>query len=124
MPPTDLSGDRTIELDVRGMTCASCAVRIERKLNKMDGVALSVSYATEKATARVQGPVETDALIGAIQQAGYDAELPAVTPHDPEHDLRALGRRVIIAAALSAPVLLTSMIVGLQFPWWQWIALP
>ncbi len=112
---------QTIELPITGMTCASCASRIERKLNKLDGVSASVNYATEKATVDYDPHnVEPEQLIGAVEAAGYHAQLPAAAAEPPADPLT---QRLVISAALSLPVLLMSMIGALQFDNWQWIAL-
>jgi P-type Cu+ transporter len=115
----------TIELPITGMTCASCANRIERKLNKLDGVHASVNYATEKATVDYDpAAVEPGALVGAVEAAGYRAKLPATENDTPEADETApLRFRLILSAVLSLPVLLVSMIPALQFDNWQWLAL-
>ena len=115
----------TIELPITGMTCASCANRIERKLNKLEGVNASVNYATEKATVEYDpAAVEPDALVGAVEAAGYHATLPADEPgQDAPDELWSLRQRLIISAVLSLPVLLVSMIPALQFDNWQWLAL-
>ena len=106
-----------VELDIAGMTCASCATRIERKLNKLPGVEATVNYATEKA--RVRGEdVDSATLIAAIESAGYQAALPAPTvveaagePGAPvDRDLVSLRQRLLISAALSVPVAVLSMI--------------
>jgi Cu+-exporting ATPase len=110
-----------IELPIIGMTCASCANRIERKLNKLDGVTASVNYATETASVEYVDPVAVEQLIAAVEAAGYhgalptaDAETEADRPaqRDPAAGLR---RRLIISALLSVPVLLIAMIPALQF---------
>src|SRR4051794_16383440 len=107
----------TIELPITGMTCASCASRIERKLNKLEGVNASVNYATEKATVDYDPQaVEPDQLIGAVEAAGYHAALPANEPKTEQAD--PLAQRLWISAALSLPVLLMSMIGALQFDNW------
>jgi Cu+-exporting ATPase len=119
-----------VELDIGGMTCASCATRIERKLNKLPGVEATVNYATEKA--RVQAPEGTDpaALIATVEAAGYKAQLPpqplaavdtAAAPDQDEN--RQLRQRLLISAALAIPVVLMSMIPALQFTNWQWLSL-
>ena len=116
----------TIELPITGMTCASCANRIERKLNKLDGVSASVNYATEKATVDYDpAAVEPSALVGAVEAAGYRAVLPADEPDAPAErdETAALRFRLILSALLSLPVLLVSMIPALQFDNWQWLAL-
>ena len=112
----------TIELPITGMTCASCASRIERRLNKLDSVSASVNYATEKATVDYDpGAVAPEQLLGAVEAAGYHAALPAEAPE--VDDLAPLRTRLIVSALLSLPVLLVSMIPALQFDNWQWLAL-
>ncbi len=109
-----------VQLDVSGMTCASCAARIEKKLNRIDGVRATVNYATEKATVQVGGQTNPDELIAAIEKAGYGATLPTETERDPEAEVGALRRRLVISAALSLPVILLSMVPAWQFAGWQW----
>jgi Cu+-exporting ATPase len=118
----------TIELPITGMTCASCANRIERKLNKLEGVSASVNYATERATVAYDPvAVAPEALVGAVESAGYRATLPTPEPQraaETEPDETApLRQRLIVSAVLSLPVLLVSMIPALQFDNWQWLAL-
>ena len=122
-----------LELDIGGMTCASCAARVEKKLNRMPGVEASVNYATERA--RVSLPVGTDvaAAIATVQATGYTAALPeppaerAAADSDeaeaPDPELVSLRQRLQISAALTIPVVLLSMIPALQFTYWQWAAL-
>ncbi|MCP9490448.1 MAG: heavy metal translocating P-type ATPase [Solirubrobacteraceae bacterium MAG38_C4-C5] len=118
-----------LELPVQGMTCASCANRIERRLNKLEGVTATVNYATEKAAVEFDSDqVDTGDLIGAVEAAGYHAALPSASGAGPqedadERDLRSLRQRLIGATALSVPLLLISMIPALQFEYWQWLAL-
>jgi P-type Cu+ transporter len=113
-----------VELPITGMTCASCANRIERRLNKLEGVQATVNYATEKAAVTFDASsVSTDDLIGAVRAAGYDAALPA-TGSEPAAEVdhtKPLRDRLIISAVLSLPVLLLSMIPALQFDNWQWL---
>ena len=111
-----------IELSIGGMTCASCANRVERKLNKLDGVRASVNYATEKA--RVQAPAGTDpaVLVAQVEAAGYTAALPAAE-REPAAERDALRDRLITSVALSVPVIALSMVPAWQFTYWQWIAL-
>ena len=111
-----------IELSIGGMTCASCANRVERKLNKLDGVRASVNYATEKA--RVQAPAGTDpaVLVAQVEAAGYTAALPAAE-REPAAERDALRDRLIVSVALSVPVIALSMVPAWQFTYWQWIAL-
>jgi Cu+-exporting ATPase len=113
---------QTIELDVQGMTCASCAARIEKKLNRLEGVKATVNYATEKAVAHVGGGTTAQTLIETIEKTGYGATLPADSPRDPDLELRQLRRRLIMTAALSLPVIIIAMVPAWQFPWWQWIS--
>jgi Cu+-exporting ATPase len=117
-----------VELPIAGMTCASCANRVERNLNKLDGVIATVNYATEKATIDFDpGAVDAAALVGAVEDAGYEAKLPSDDPTkaEPEEaDPSAPYRtRLIVSALLSVPVLLMSMIPSLQFDFWQWLSL-
>jgi Cu+-exporting ATPase len=113
---------RTIELDVQGMTCASCAARIEKKLNRIEGVNATVNYATEKVTIHAGSGTTAQNLIETIEKTGYHATLPAESPRDPDLELRQLRRRLIITAALSVPVIVIAMVPAWQFPWWQWIS--
>ena len=113
-----------LELPITGMTCASCANRIERRLNELDGVSASVNYATEKATVDFDAAaVAPDELVAAVEAAGYQAVLPTDEPaEEPEADETApLRRRLLISALLSAPVLALSMLQSLQFDNWQWL---
>jgi Cu+-exporting ATPase len=118
-----------VELPITGMTCASCANRIERKLNKLDGVTATVNYATEKARVEFDpGTVAPDQLVEAVEAAGYAAELPssepATTDAPAEQDEAApLRRRLVVAALLSVPALLMAMVPALQFDNFQWLSL-
>jgi Cu+-exporting ATPase len=122
-----------VRLDIAGMTCASCANRIERKLNKLDGVQASVNYATEAATVRFDpARVAPDQLIATVSAAGYAATLPPPPAGEPEtgaigaddaHPDAALRQRLLVSAALALPVLALSMVPALQFDNWQWLAL-
>ena len=115
--------DTRVHLALEGMTCAACANRIERKLNKLDGVEASVNYATEQAMVRFDpGRVTVPELVGAVEAAGYHAALAsdgrlAVDRAD------ALRRRLFVAAVLSAPLVLLAMASPLQFDGWEWVAL-
>jgi P-type Cu+ transporter len=119
---TQLVPVQTIELDVQGMTCASCAARIEKKLNRLEGVNATVNYATEKATVHAGSGTTPQVVIDVIEKTGYRATLPADSPRDPDLELRQLRRRLIITAALSLPVIMIAMVPAWQFPWWQWIS--
>ncbi|MFI5845281.1 heavy metal translocating P-type ATPase [Catenuloplanes sp. NPDC051500] len=111
-----------IELAIGGMTCAACANRIEKKLNRMDGVTATVNYATEKATATVARGVHADDLIATVEKTGYTAALPAAeTVETPPGD--PLKTRLIISAVLSVPVILLAMVPAWQFTYWQWASL-
>jgi len=119
-----------LELPITGMTCASCANRIERRLNKLDGVTASVNYATERAAVEFDpDSVETEQLVAAVESAGYQAALPAAEAEaapaegaEPD-ETAPLRMRLIISALFSVPVLLVSMIPSLQFDNWQWLSL-
>jgi len=114
---------RTVELNVGGMTCASCAARIERKLGKLDGVTATVNYATEQAHVRYPDAVALQDLIDVVEKTGYTATV--AEPEEPAEAEAArdrLGTRLVVATAASVPVVLVSMIPPLQFDYWQWIA--
>jgi Cu+-exporting ATPase len=122
-----------LDLPVQGMTCASCANRIERKLNKLDGVTATVNYATEQASVEYDdASVTPEDLVRAVEAAGYKAVLPApasgdtataATQPEPVDPTRALLHRLLASWALTLPVLALSMVPALQFDNWQWIAL-
>src|SRR6188768_1477903 len=113
-----------LELPITGMTCASCANRIERKLNTLDGVTATVNYATEKATVEFDPEaVAPEQLVAAVEAAGYQAVLPSDEPEEPADESDPLRRRLLISAVLSLPVLLLAMFPALQFENWQWLAL-
>lgn len=117
-----------VELAITGMTCASCANRIERKLNKLDGVTATVNYATEKAKVSYPASVSTDDLLRTVEQAGYAAALPAPAGSDTAADGEATGRdplrdRLVISAILSVPVVALAMVSAWQFDYWQWLSL-
>ncbi|MFD9960097.1 heavy metal translocating P-type ATPase [Amycolatopsis sp. NPDC058986] len=120
-----------IELAISGMTCASCAMRIEKKLNKLDGVTATVNYATEKAKVVYADGVQPEQLVQQVEAAGYTATLP--TPKSAEQSAesesaeddptRSLRQRLIGSAVLSVPVIAMAMVPALQFTYWQWISL-
>lgn len=112
----------SIELDISGMTCASCAARVEKRLNQLDGVQATVNYATEKATVTFPELLAIDDLIRTVQNAGYDAAVPqpAVEPVDQVAGLR---QRLIVAAIFGLPVIVLAMVPAWQFPAWQWLSL-
>jgi Cu+-exporting ATPase len=112
-----------VELALEGMTCAACATRIERKLNKLDGVEASVNFATEQAAVRYDpAAVGVDELIGAVEAAGYHAKL-AAEAGEAEDRSAALRLRLVVAAALTAPVVALAMIPPLRFEGWEWVSL-
>ncbi|MEV6962594.1 heavy metal translocating P-type ATPase [Streptomyces sp. NPDC051207] len=121
-----------VELAIGGMTCASCAARIEKKLNRMDGVTATVNYATEKAKVSYRGDVSVQDLIATVEKTGYTAEEPA-PPRDRHGDedgdteahdeLRPLRQRLITAVTLAVPVVAMAMIPAWQFEHWQWLSL-
>ena len=115
--------EERVDLALEGMTCAACAARIEHKLNKLDGVDASVNYATEQAAVRFDSSrVAVADLIGAVEGAGYHARL-AAEAGDGDDRSRSLRTRLIVAAALTAPLVALSMIPLLQFDGWGWLAL-
>ncbi len=132
MTDTTTPAATTVSLDIGGMTCASCAARITKRLNKLDGVDASVNYATEQATVTLPESVTVDDVVAQVEAIGYTAKLPTAPqpadddPSDDEGDaadpeLLALRNRLIVAATLGIPVLLISMINTFQFTNWQWL---
>ncbi|MFE4971590.1 heavy metal translocating P-type ATPase, partial [Kitasatospora sp. NPDC056651] len=132
----DVGARDRVELSIGGMTCASCAARIEKKLNRLDGVEATVNFATEKARVDFGPGTTVEDLIATVERTGYSAELPpppapaAPGPERPEYPAPppASGRgyphrdRLLISAVLSVPVVLLSMVPALQFTNWQWLA--
>ncbi|NKX54788.1 heavy metal translocating P-type ATPase [Arthrobacter mobilis] len=122
--------ENSIELEIGGMTCASCAMRIEKKLNKLDGVTATVNYATE--TARITAPADLDPqlLIQEVEKTGYTAALPeaaaapeTVDGQQPDLELASLRQRLAGSIVLSVPVIILAMVPALQFTYWQWASL-
>ncbi|WP_104127769.1 cation-translocating P-type ATPase [Cryobacterium sp. Y57] len=120
-----MAAGQQVDLLVGGMTCTSCAVRIEKKLNRMPGVAATVNYATEKASVFVPAGTSVDDAIKTIEATGYTAALPAVVIEKDAASLEvaSLRQRLLISAALTLPVVILSMIPALQFTNWQWLVL-
>ena len=123
-----MTATNTVNLDIGGMTCTSCAMRVEKKLNKIDGVSATVNYATEKATIEAPDDVDVQALIDTIAKTGYSASVrqagqAASRDHGGLHGAASMLRRLRISAALAVPVALLSMIPALQVDYWQWLAL-
>lgn len=124
---TPASAVTEVDLDITGMTCASCAARVEKKLNRMPGVIATVNYGTDRAHIALPEGTSIDDAIATVEATGYTAQRPRVE-FDPEHahddpELRDLRRRVTISAILTAPVVALAMIPPLQFDYWQWISL-
>jgi Cu+-exporting ATPase len=121
----------TVALDIGGMTCASCAARITKRLNKLDGVDATVNYATEQATVTVPDGVTVEEIVAQVEAIGYTAKVPSASQPDTgdtvedaretDPELTALRHRLIVAAVFGIPVLLLSMINTLQFENWQWL---
>ncbi|HEY0535439.1 MAG TPA: heavy metal translocating P-type ATPase [Actinoplanes sp.] len=109
--------DRVIELEIGGMTCAACANRIEKKLNRLEGVTATVNYATEKARATVPSALTVDDLIAVVEKTGYKASLKPAPHRDSQRD------RLLISALLSLPVVVLAMVPAWQFDYWQWLSL-
>jgi len=145
-PPPDAAGASTgasgrvgassapaarFELEIGGMTCASCAARIEKRLNRMAGVEASVNYATEKAFVSVPAGLDPQELIAEVEKTGYTAALPAPPPPGDEDvsdraadpELTSRRQRLLGSIVLSVPVILLAMIPALQFTYWQWASL-
>ncbi|MBN9633378.1 MAG: heavy metal translocating P-type ATPase, partial [Actinobacteria bacterium] len=125
--PSPAASGATLELEVGGMTCASCAMRIEKKLNRLDGVTATVNYATEKARVSMPEGMDVSTVIAEVEKTGYTAALPAEDPEtdtkDADPELLGLRNRLIGSVALSIPVIALAMIPALQFTYWQWLSL-
>jgi Cu+-exporting ATPase len=119
----------SVRLDIAGMTCTSCAMRVEKKLNRLDGVTASVNYATEKATVDLADGVDVQTVIDTVAKTGYSASVPApplTAPTDDHPDLHGAAsmlQRLRVSAALALPVVILSMVPAWQFDHWQWLAL-
>ncbi|MEU1625827.1 heavy metal translocating P-type ATPase [Streptomyces sp. NPDC020096] len=119
------------ELEIGGMTCASCAARIEKKLNRMDGVTATVNYATERAKVTYDHGLTVADLIATVEATGYTAALPAPpqaeqaqeSPEGAPDELAPLRQRLLTAIVLALPVIAMAMIPALQFRNWQWLSL-
>jgi Cu+-exporting ATPase len=113
-----------VRLDLEGMTCASCAARIERKLNRLEGVEATVNFATEQAMVTCDPNVGVDALVAAVEAAGYGASQASSTHvHGYDEPARVMRRRLVVSILLTVPTALLAMAPPLQFPNWQWVAL-
>ena len=140
-PVEHLGNTRSLDLEISGMTCASCAARIEKKLNKMPGVTASVNYATEKAHVQVSDDVAPEDLVATVEATGYTATLPPPPPSAgqpsggvpgspadagqlaKDAEAAAWRQRLVVSAVLTLPVLLMAMVPALQFDNWQWVSL-
>jgi P-type Cu+ transporter len=120
---------RGAELAIGGMTCASCAARVEKKLNKLDGVTAAVNFATETARVTFPAGVSAEDLVSVVEQAGYTAALPATRragsagEDDGSAGAAALRRRLLVSLALAVPVVVLAMVPAWQFRYWQWVSL-
>ena len=127
------AGGGQVDLAISGMTCASCAMRIEKRLNKLDGVTATVNYSTEKARVTYDDGIEAHDLVAAVEGAGYSARLPepvrpdgpspagvALEEPDPAASLR---QRLVVSTVLTVPVIAMAMVPALQFTYWQWLSL-
>jgi len=134
MRALDESGLEQVDLAIGGMTCASCAARVEKRLNKLEGVAATVNYATERARVTFPGHISAEDLVAAVEQAGYTATVPA-RPSDGgasaeaghleanADPTRSLRQRLLVSTILSVPVVAMAMVPALQFTYWQWLSL-
>jgi Cu+-exporting ATPase len=128
MPPTaNTTQRREVTLAIGGMSCASCAARVEKRLNQVDGVVATVNFATELATVDLPAGVTPGDLVSAVEETGYTATLPAgekltASPEDSDAT-SSWRRRLLISATLTVPVVLLSMVPALQFDYWQWLVL-
>jgi P-type Cu+ transporter len=127
---TTTDTERTLRLDLEGMTCASCAARIEKKLNKLDHVAATVNFATEQATVHCDSDVPVEQLIAAVESAGYGAHLttPRHEAHEGDHrhhdePVNVLSPRLVVAIVFTVPVTLLALVPIVRFPGWEWLAL-
>ncbi|MFC0597315.1 cation transporter, partial [Streptomyces palmae] len=135
---TTVTGTAEVELAIGGMTCASCAARIEKKLNRMDGVEATVNYATEKAKVSFGDQVAVADLIATVEATGYTAAVPAPARSESTDggaesaggegageggELRTLRQRLVTAVVLAVPVIVLAMVPAWQFEYWQWLSL-
>ena len=122
--------EQTVELAIGGMTCASCAARVEKKLNRVPGVTATVNYATEKAEVTYAGDVTPDALVAVVAATGYSAALPRPTARtdagpaeESDEQTVQLRQRLVVSLLLSGPVIVLAMVPAVQFAYWQWVSL-
>ncbi|MBW1596325.1 cation-translocating P-type ATPase [Streptomyces sp. JJ38] len=130
---TTAPGTAEVELAIGGMTCASCAARIEKKLNRMDGVEATVNYATERAKVTYGDAVAVEDLVATVEATGYTATPPVPEPTEEDgaageaaeggDETAPLRQRLIVSALLSVPVIAMAMVPAWQFEYWQWLSL-
>jgi P-type Cu+ transporter len=123
---------RSAELVIDGMTCASCAARVQKKLSKLDGVTATVNFATETASVTFPATVSPGELVSVVEQAGYTAALPAAAEPSPDaepgeqdgaRDAASVRRRLLVSLALAIPVVVLAMVPAWQFRYWPWVSL-
>ncbi|MFD3687143.1 heavy metal translocating P-type ATPase [Nocardiopsis sp. NPDC058631] len=122
------SGTASVELAIGGMTCAACANRVEKRLNRIEGVTATVNFATEKARVSFGGaPTPVEELVAQVEKAGYTATVPRPDPEpsaaEPADPTTALRNRAVVSLVLSVPVIAMAMVPALQFTYWQWASL-
>ena len=117
---TTAQSAESVELAIGGMTCASCAARVERMLNKVGGVTATVNYATEKAQVSYPSELSVDDLRAVVEAAGYSARLPE--PEEPD-ETPTLRKRLLLSAVLTVPLIALAMVPAWQFDYWQWVSL-
>lgn len=117
-----MSDLRTVELDIEGMTCSSCAVRVERNLNRLPGVEATVNFATERATLQLPSTVSTHEAITAVEKTGYKAS-EHTSQSELGPDSRLTRSRLLVSLALTVPIVAMAMVMSLQFAGWQWVSL-
>jgi Cu+-exporting ATPase len=115
--------ERSVDLVIGGMTCASCAARVEKKLNRLDGVIATVNYATEKAHVIAPPTVSDQDLVDRVDETGYTASVASPVPSAATDDSGALRRRLLVSLVLTVPVVAMAMVSALQVDYWQWISL-
>jgi P-type Cu+ transporter len=128
---TEREETKEVRLDLEGMTCASCAARIEKRLNKLDSVEATVNFATEQATIQVDADVPLEQLLAVVEATGYGARPvkpaheadEADTQHYHDEPLAVLSPRLVVAIALTVPVALLALVPPVRFPGWEWVAL-
>ena len=121
--PAAPSQERSVDLVIGGMTCASCAARVEKKLNRLDGVTATVNYATEKAHVVAPSAVSDQDLVDRVGETGYTASVATRVRRPAGDETGALRRRLLVSLVLTVPVVAMAMVSALQVDYWQWISL-